>query len=191
MNEQRTHAWDKCFEDKKERLRQPESWFPYPVLLSVLLILHFTSQVLFNTSSRMGSPAEVIELDSKPTATTTLWFSVTPINDEIVVISDDHKIFRWKQDVRNKDDLKEFRDFLKTKTKAVVLSATMAKEKLKSKTRAIIAADQRLKYLHIRPIIYALAEAGISQYGFETKIPALASETETERHQTPSSESIN
>jgi hypothetical protein len=36
---------------------------------------------------------------------------------------------------------------------------------------AAIAIDQKLTYHHVRPVIYALAAAGVSKYGFETRLP--------------------
>jgi hypothetical protein len=34
----------------------------------------------------------------------------------------------------------------------------------------VLAVDQKLKYIHLRPVIYALAEARIAKYGFETRM---------------------
>jgi hypothetical protein len=39
-----------------------------------------------------------------------------------------------------------------------------------TRTTAVLAVDQKLKFNHLRPVIYALAEARISKYGFETRM---------------------
>jgi hypothetical protein len=174
MSEMKSRPWDACFAAKKERLSAPDSWFPYPLLLSFVFVLQFTAHTVFSTSARIGSPAEVIEFPGEESHVNTLWFAVTPVGDEIMVTTEDRKVFHWKQNVRSLESLSEFREFLKKKAKQTVFSSTLSKDALRKNTKAIIAADQRLKFLHLRPILYALAEAKIVQYGFETKIPQVA-----------------
>ena len=49
-------------------------------------------------------------------------------------------------------------------------SAGLLNEAISNQLIVVLAIDQKLKYSHIRPILYALAEAGINQYAFETSL---------------------
>jgi hypothetical protein len=173
-----SHPWDELIEAKKQRLRAGGGWFPYPLLLSFVLVILFTSHAVFGTAPRLGNPANLLTFQGEPFKMGTIWFSVTPIDDEIVVTTEDRKVFRWSQHVRKLDEIKPFTDYLVAKSREAVLSSTLAKDGLKRSTKAVIAADQRLKYLHFRPILYALAAAKITKYGFETRTPNLAVKTD-------------
>ncbi len=158
----------------RERLDEAVHWFPYPMLISFALVLIFTGHVLFGTNPRAGNPANIISFPSETRKDSAIWLSVTPIGDEIVVTTADRKVFRWRREVRSLSELKSFSAYLKGRVADEVQGAAMAKHALASQVSAVIAADQRLKYLHVRPIIYALAEAGISQYAFETQNPMVS-----------------
>ena len=54
----------------------------------------------------------------------------------------------------------------------ITSSASLAKEISHTESLVVLAVDQSLKYLHIQPILAALAQAGISDYAFETRQPA-------------------
>jgi hypothetical protein len=158
----------------RDRLDENLHWFPVPALLAFGLVLLLTGHILFGTNPRAGNPANIISFPSEPRPDAAIWMSVTPIGDEIVVTTGDRQVFKWRQQVRNAQELGFFVKYLKERVANEIEAAALAKRALKSQTTAVIAADQRLKYLHIRPIIYALAEAGISQYAFETQNPVVA-----------------
>jgi len=163
--------WDECFANKKERLRRPESWYPFPLLIPFVLEILLISHMLFGTTSRIGNPADVLSFPANRHKIGPIWFSVTPVNGQIVVTTEDRQIFRWAQSTNEVASIKPFRDYLVKKSQDMILASALSKQALRSKTRAVIAADQRLKFMHMKPILYALATANISQYGFETKIP--------------------
>jgi biopolymer transport protein ExbD len=170
----RPNRWAERAGAVRDRLDENPNWFPIPAFIAFGLVIVLTGHILFGTNPRAGNPANIISFPSEPRADAAIWLSVTPIDDQIVVTTSDRKVFKWRQQVRTPVELSAFTNYLKRRVADEVEAAAMAKRALKKQATAVIAADQRLKYLHIRPIIYALAEAGISQYAFETQNPVVA-----------------
>lgn len=170
----RARYWETRMAAAKERLREVIWWYPFPLLISFSLVLLLTAHVLFGTNPRAGNPADIIAFPATAQKDSSLWLSVTPIDKDIVVTTGDRKVFRWRQDVRGMKELQPLIVYLKARAASEIESAVLKGEASVAQTQAVIAADQRLKYLHVRPIIYALAAAGISQYAFETQNPVVA-----------------
>lgn len=158
----------------QDRLREPLWWIPFPALIGLGLVIVLLTHVALNTNSRMGNPADILAFPAAPHPESAIWLSVTPIGDDIVVTTSDRQVFRWRQDVRTVADIKPLVDYLRQMVRTEIEGAALMNTMSAGKSRAVIAADQKLKYLHIRPIIYALAEAGIARYGFETLSPRVA-----------------
>lgn len=165
--------WSEACQRARQHLAEPLGWYPYPFAISFFLVLLLTAHVIFGTTSRLGTPSDVITFPSEARKDSALWLSVTPIGKEIVVATADRKVFRWPQEVRDMTPLKPFIAYLKNAIAKEIEAAALRKAVYEHQTTAVIAADQRLKYLHIRPILYAFAAAGISGYAFETQNPLL------------------
>lgn len=157
----------------KDRLQEPIWWFPYPALISFGLVLTLTAHVVSGTNPRMGNPADIISFPAPARKDSAIWLSATPIDDKIVVTTSDRRIFRWSQKLQNVSEVEPLVRYLKERVAAEITSAALMGRAFTTQTSAVIASDQRLKYLHIRPLLYALAEAGIAQYAFETQTPVL------------------
>lgn len=179
----RGKAWVARCEQVKNRLREPIWWFPYPLLISFGLVTLLTSHSLFGTNPRVGNPADIIVFPGETQKDSALWMSVTPIGEDVVVTTGNRVIFRWRQDIKDLKPLEPFIVHLKQQVAEEIETAVITQEARVSQATAVIAADQSLKYLHIRPIIHALAEAGISRYAFETKNPVVAVQDEHDAHQ--------
>jgi hypothetical protein len=162
------------FAAAKERLREPIWWFPFPLFIGIGLALLLTAHVLFGSSPRIGHPADIITFPSETKPDGAIWLSMTPIGDEIVVTTGDRKVFRWPQSARTLDELKGLRAYLKSVVAREIEAAALVGKAYEHQTRAVIAADQRLKFFHVRPLLYAFAEAGITHYAFETQNPRVA-----------------
>ena len=174
--------WSSRFAAAQNRLSEPLGWFPYPFLLAFGLILLLMTHVLFSTNPRMGNPADIITFPSTPQRDSAIWLSVSPIGDDVIVTTNDRKVFRWPQKIRSEDDIRELVLYLKERVQQEIQSAALLQRIYNIQTTAVIAADQRLKYLHLRPIIHALAQAGINNYGFETLNPVLTNSTQALHH---------
>lgn len=174
--------WSSRYVAVAERLRQPLWWFPYPCLLAFGLQLILTAHILFSTNPRLGHPAEVVRYPSNPSRDSSIWISVTTREKNTIITTNDRKIFKWAESSRSMDGLKDFTLYLRRRMVEEIQTAALVQRALRSQTRVVIAADRNLKYSHIKPIIYALAQAGISNYAFETLNPVIASSQDHQPH---------
>ena len=101
---------------------------------------------------------------------------MTPIGDDLVVTTGDRRVFRWPLDRADAETMAPLVSYLKETVAREVIAAGLKKEAFAHQTSAIIAADQRLKYLHVRPLLFAFADSGITRYSFETLNPILSSQ---------------
>jgi hypothetical protein len=166
------HIWDERVRQMNIRLSEPLKWFPLPILIPVCLVMLLTAHIISGSNPRAGHPANILSLPTDAGMDSSIWLSVSPLNDEILVTTADRKIFRWSQLHPQNKDIDPLVKYLKQNIHEEIKSAALTKRALKGQTLAIIAADQRLTFLHIRPIISALAQSGISRYAFETLNPA-------------------
>lgn len=159
------------YDDAKARLREPLWWYPFPAVIAFGLITVLIAHVALSTSIRMGHPATLLSFPSEARPDGAIWFSVTPMGNDIVVASASRRVFRWPQNARTTEPAAAFIDWLKLRSQQAVEAAALLNRASAVQATAVIAADQTLKYVHLRPILYALAEAGITHYGFETLNP--------------------
>lgn len=158
---------------QKERLGIFANLFPFPALIPFGLVLIFCGSLIPTLNPRIGSPADVIPMSSMDEKEGSIWFAVRAIGDEVVVTAPNKRIFRWPSKIEDPRELDPFRSYLRQRVTNEIQMAVLAKRVTKAQLSAVIAADQRCRYLHLRPIIQALAEVGISDYGFETIINKL------------------
>ena len=188
IGEDLTSDWQTRFDLAKERFRQPLAWFPFPFLISTGLSLILTAHLAFSSNPRMGNPAEVITFPSTHQKDTAIWFSVTPIGRDILITTNDRKVFRWSQKIRSDSELQAFTEYLRHRVQQEINSSALMAKIFRTQIEAVIAGDQRLKFVHIRPILHALAQAGISNYSFETLNPALSQNSNHSHVRSPSHE---
>lgn len=152
----------------KQRLRHSYSWYPFPCLISFFLVLLLTAHVVLSTNPRAGHGAAVLPLAAEESEDSVIWLSVTAENGTITVADNERRVFTWSEDVQTIESLDAFVAHLKKRAAEEIKSAALSKRIYQSQKRVVLAVDQKLKYRHFRPILYALAEAGFSNYGFET-----------------------
>ena len=152
----------------KQRLRESSSWYPFPCLISFFLVLLLTAHVVLSTSLRAGHAASVLPLAAEEAEDSVIWLSVTSEDGKITVADNYRRVFSWSEEIQTIASLDAFVLHLKGRANEEIKSAALSKRIYQSQKRVVLAVDQKLKYRHFRPILYALAEAGISNYGFET-----------------------
>lgn len=162
----------KHLEQAKARLQETCSWFPYPGLFSFGLALLFSGHVLLGINPRIGNPADVLPFETEIAKEGAIWLSISLQKDKVVVSTDDRHIFSWNERDRDLNMIAPLTKHLKNKLVQITLSASLAKEISQTESLVVLAVDQSLKYLHIQPVLIALAQAGISDYAFETRQPA-------------------
>ena len=156
----------------RERLQESKSWFPYPCLFSFGLVLLFSGHILLGINPRIGNPADVLPFKSTKAKEGAIWLSVSLQKGRVMVSTDNRHVFSWNEQDRNLQIIKPLVSHLRDRIVQITLSASLAKEISHTESLVVLAVDQSLKYLHIQPILAALAQAGISDYAFETRQPA-------------------
>ena len=171
MRNRKKRFWETSIFSQLARLKEPVSWFPYPALISIVLVLLFTGHLIPKLNPRLGNPADILPFTAPPAEEGPIWLSVSLINQKVIVTSDNREVFTWDAWSRNVDTAKPLIDFLHNRIKNITLSTSLRKKANSSESLVILAVDQGLKYLHLKLILYALASAGISEYAFETRKP--------------------
>lgn len=163
-----TKSWVPYYIDARERLKVHLNWYPYLTIIAFGLVTILSGHILLTASVRMGHPANLLPFPADSQENGAIWFSVTPIESEIVVATASREVFRWKQNSRSIEDARDFIAWLKQRVRQEIESTALLNQVNSVRSSVVIAADQTLRFAHIRPIIYALAEAGINRYAFET-----------------------
>jgi hypothetical protein len=152
------------------RIQSSVIFFLFLLLFPLGLNLILTAHILNAVNYRAGNPSNPIEYQTPKIGDSPLWFSITPVNNEIIVTSTDGKIFRWPQQVTDIKKLEKFMSYLREKMASEIKSAALINHAHQNKYTVVISADRHITYAHLRPLIFALAEVGISNYALETKL---------------------
>ena len=166
----RNAVWTDILQRMRERLSEPILWFPFPALIGFGLVIILRGHLLGGFNYRLGTRADVVHLQAEPLRGPGIWLSIYQDKDKLVLLTDDHNRFEWPLGVRDMKALKPLITYLNQRSREEAFKATLSMEADADRIRAILAVDQELKYIHIRPVLFALVEAKISNYGFETRV---------------------
>ena len=111
---------------------------------------------------------QYLPLTRKGTST----LAVCPFHDDhkpSMNVTDDRKRFGWDLSDVNQLQIEDLTRYLKGRVKKQIMNAGRTLSANTVQTTAVLAVDVELKYIHVRPVLHALAQARISHYGFETK----------------------
>ena len=154
----------------KERMEEPVQWFPFPAIRGFMLVVILGGHLLPDLNPRLGARVDVLPMKAPRHQDGGIWLGVYQSGDLINVVTQDKNRFTWSAKSSEKGAIKDLIKYLKTKTQHEAFSMALKMESSLTRTTAVIAVDQRLKYLHLKPIIFALSSANITRYGFETRI---------------------
>tara|TARA_B100001094_G_C18059875_1_gene734502 strand:+ start:187 stop:711 length:525 start_codon:yes stop_codon:yes gene_type:complete len=154
----------------QERLKKPSPWYPYPALISVGLIMVLSGQLLPGLNPRLGSRANIIQLDAPPEMEGSIWLGIYPRKGGITLITSEKNIFKWATSGISPQTKKRLVNYLKSRVSRENISAALTLSTSLPKVRAVLAVDQTLKYQNIVPVLHALADARISKYSFEARL---------------------
>lgn len=162
--------WNNQVQGMRERLSEPLLWFPFPALIAFGLVIVLRGQLFSSFNHRLGTEANVMEMQAEPLRSPGIWLSITQLGNDILIITDDHKRFTVPLAAPNVEALTPLVRYLDERVRQLAFKSTLDLNLDQDRIRAVLAIDQKLRYIHVRPILYALAEAKISSYGFETKL---------------------
>lgn len=163
-------GWVEALLSLKERLQEPIFWFPFPALLAFGLVIILRGHLLTGLNPRLGARVDVIQYDAKTLQDGGIWLGIFQDGKEVLVVTSDRRRFSWPIDSQSLKDVGPLVAYLKSRVRKESYSTAIKLESNLTRTTAVLAVDQKLKYVHLRPIIYALAQARIAKYGFETRI---------------------
>ena len=155
----------------KDRLRTSVAIYaPLTAMISATICLVLSGHLLPAVNPRLGNPAEVMELssDGKPGD---IFLSISADGAQLVAFDSNRRNARWPIGARTLTELKPFSELLQRNVRDGLLTSSLSNRLVASQTRVILSVDQHLRYFHIKPVLYALAEARISSYTFEVKHP--------------------
>lgn len=175
-------VWRAAVAAKMDHLSEPISWFPFPALIALGLGTVFFGHLLFNFNPRITSSAEVLSFDGDVDREGGIFLSVVASEDGVIVDTGDRRRFVIVGGSRNSEDLAQLITYMKTRTATAVSDVILSSRIDPIATTVTIAADQHLAYFHIKPILYALSQAGISRYAFETKMTLKDQNSEGREH---------
>ncbi|MBF0443140.1 MAG: hypothetical protein HQK54_14625 [Oligoflexales bacterium] len=161
---------EKAFIDQRLRLEDQVLWFPLPALIAFGLVLLLIGHLLPVVNPRIGSMANIINFKTERQKEGSMWLGIYPKGDQLVITTSDRKRFNFPLEIKEIDQLSKFDSYLKERTKKVALTLSLSKNISLTETTFVLAVDERLKYIHIKPIINLLAKNKITKYGFETQI---------------------
>jgi len=162
--------WVLAILNMKERLNEPLYWYPFPAMIGFALVLILGGHLLTDLNPRLGARVDVIPFEATRHEDGGIWLGIYQKNQRIHVVTADRRKFSWPIEANVAQDIEPLITYLKKRVQKEVYGTALKMEPNLTKTTAVIAVDQHLRYGHLRPIIYALAEARISRYGFETRI---------------------
>ena len=161
--------WETAIDNLQERLKTIDDWYPLPALIGFGLVAIFSSYLLPGLNPRLGSPSRVMELPARPQVTGSIWLGLYVKDGKFNVVTDDRKRFGWDLSDVNQLQIEDLTRYLKGRVKKQIMNAGRTLSANTVQTTAVLAVDVELKYIHVRPVLHALAQARISHYGFETK----------------------
>lgn len=159
-----------ALERQAERLVMPFTAWPAYLLIPVGIILILSAFVPLEVNSRLFSRAHPLQLSGEEAPPTSLWFAVAPTNSGISVTSIDGKVFELSNTAPAETRAEELRSYLLERKEDLIKSNVLANHLDPNATLVVLSADERLTYFHLRPVVYALASAGITRYAFEGRI---------------------
>lgn len=158
-----------AFARVQSRLAMPFTATPaflfIPVGFAALLLIY----TALETNPRLLSTAKPIALAGNEADEAPLWYSVAPDKDGIVVTSNTGEAFQIQNEHQDAG-IKKLGAHLKDRGSDSMLDVALSNRMDQRNAFVVLSVDERLTYFHVRPVIYALASAGITRYGFEGRI---------------------
>ena len=164
-------SWIISIQTSKERMKDFPRIFPLPSLISFGITLILYAQIYINLNYRLGHPAHDIKFETPSSHETSLWISMSLLNQKTVITTQDRRSFIFDHKDKNLSQYEPFLRYLTKKKEYITYSAALAKRALVSDTEFIVSLGSSLQFKHLQPLLYCFAKAGIATYSFEVRKP--------------------
>ncbi len=159
-----------AFDRQSQRLKTEAPFQAGALFIPFLAVGILTIYTGLQVNRKLFSLARPIEMSGVTMEDKEIWLSVGIRNDLIVIATPEGDTFSWPMSGPDKAQLAVLQDYLTARARYLVASSVRSGQLSGNQNSAALSVDQSLTYQHVRPIIYALAGAGFSRYGFETRI---------------------
>lgn len=170
MNKSKLGQAIPAFARQKDRLDEDRSFKIFTLLIPFMAVAVLTIYTSFETATRLYGVAQPLEHNSPTSDHYGVWLSVGLRDGGIVITTINGNAFSWPLSGPSNDQLDHLRDFLRESGRTVVEKSVLKGQMTASDSLVALSVDQRLNFHHIRPVLYALADAGFTRYGFETRV---------------------
>lgn len=158
------------FQLKKERLRESINWVPFPIIISFYLVTILGAQLLTDLNPRLGARVKPIRYYSAEKANPVIWVGIYADKSKINLVTSERVKYSVPRSDYNVKGLKDFIEHLKKIQMHHYESMGRSLDSVENRSRIAISVDRDLIFKDLKPLIYAFAEAGISNYEFETQL---------------------
>lgn len=171
MSIERMVPIERTIERCRERHEDPPFWYPWPLFLSFGLVLVIAGFVLKTINPKHGYSGSLITLEAENSKSGSIWFALTLRGDDLIVMTEERTTLTFPRKFDSADDLRPLTEYLRKKVDQRIEKLGLARRGTINDALVVIAADERLRFAHVRPVLQALAEARITNYAFETMKP--------------------
>ena len=119
---------------------------------------------------RVADAVRIFRRTPPPTNEHDLWLSIATKNNQLIITSPHGDLFSWPVEGPDKKSISKFQTYLRHRAEELVKDSVRRGQIDEDRTMVALSVDQNLTYQHLRPVIYSLAQAGFSKYGFETRV---------------------
>jgi biopolymer transport protein ExbD len=164
---------------RKTRLQLVNYWVLYPIFISSLFLCVCLSQVLSTLNPRVDShtqipylPASMVSSEPIEPPFQGIWLAVHPTSTGVLIqLPDEPRLFWDKTPDTAKVVGTQLAAILTRKVQHLYLKTALSQRVEMTEPLVKIAADNALLYKDLLPVLYAMAEVGLSQYAFEVQLP--------------------
>lgn len=159
-----------AFLRQKDRLTEERPFGVTLLIAPFLVTTVLTIYTSFETSTRLFAVSHPFEHQTERSNGHDVWLSVGVKGTNLIIATIYGETFSWPLSGPDEKERATFEKFLQQEAEKLVTKATLKGQLTEGQNSVALSVDQRLTYQHIRPVLYALAAAGFSKYGFETRI---------------------
>jgi hypothetical protein len=155
---------------QKERLSKFDSVSLAVTLIPFMGVIVLSLYTSLETNTRLHANGKPMEYPAAQTNDHAMWLSVSVKGGKVIVTTSGVENFLWPESGPSDEDLAPLKAYLSERAKKLVNDTVRVGQLTPQNHTAVIAMDHSMTFHHVRPIIYALGNAGFSRYGFETRL---------------------
>ena len=159
-----------AFARQKERMFEDGSFRIFTLILPFMAVSVLTIYTSLETSTRLYGVSNPLEHNSEVVERSGLWLSIGIKNDQVIIRTINGQTFSWALSGPTEEQLTPLKTYLSAAAKDIVEKSVLKGQISSNDSLVALSVDQQLNFNHIRPVIYAIAGAGFTKYGFETRV---------------------